>query len=243
MGFLTCWCFHFRHAGLDPSATDCQDREAQQYAGQHAAIFRLLRSAQATQRAGSRKRQAKRQQRPPLAPLPDGQVAHSISAASDYTDDTSGDSSEESSETESNGPDAGGGGGNGRGRREDVQHLPLLAEKWRVGPGQLVRGRLIEQGAFGAVFEGTWCGARVAIKQVARPIGRGAVSGSEPLAELEASSLEREVAILTALPPHERIARMLGSVEWPGEGVCLVMAFYPHTLQVRVWSVGVWVML
>jgi hypothetical protein len=42
-----------------------------------------------------------------------------------------------------------------------------------------------------------------------------------------------QVAIMAALPQHERIARMLGSVQLPDAGPCLVMAYYPHTLQVR----------
>ncbi|PNG98999.1 putative CTD kinase subunit alpha, partial [Tetrabaena socialis] len=46
-----------------------------------------------------------------------------------------------------------------------------------------------------------------------------------------ADSLRREVSILRALPPHERIARVLGGVELPGEGTCLVMAYYPYTLM------------
>ena len=41
-----------------------------------------------------------------------------------------------------------------------------------------------------------------------------------------------QVAIMAALPQHERIARMLGSVNLPDAGPCLVMAYYPHTLQV-----------
>ncbi|GFR41470.1 hypothetical protein Agub_g2159 [Astrephomene gubernaculifera] len=222
--------------GLDPSATDCQDREAQQYAGQHAAIFRLLRNAQAAQRAGTRK--GKRHARTGASVLADSSpfqaatnhlkppvsTTHGPAGAGGQGEEGQEDDGEE--EDDDSEEDV---GGNTHGRRQDQQHLPLLAERWRVGAEQLVRGRLIEQGAFGAVFEGTWCGARVAIKQVVRRPGSGGGGGT--LAEREMAGLEREVAILAALPPHERIARMLGSVELPGEGTCLVMAYYPHTLQ------------
>ncbi len=64
---------------------------------------------------------------------------------------------------------------------------------------------------------------QVAIKQL---------KGGSALSEREMALLSREVAIMRALPPHERIARMLGSVEVPGEGICLVMSYYPYTLQV-----------
>ncbi|GIL98896.1 hypothetical protein Vretimale_4226 [Volvox reticuliferus] len=246
--------------GLDPSAMDALDREAQQYAGQHAAIFRLLRNAQAAQRAGARKskrrqhvHQHKDQHQQTAAVAVTAAGAGTATAAAPAKDldghEEEGESDKDSSATvsghynsdDSNDTDVEGGGA-GRGRDVDVQHLPILAERWRVGAGQLVRGRLIEQGAFGAVFEGTWCGARVAIKQVMRRRHPGpqsmagvSIAGSdgqeEPEAVREALSLEREIAILAALPPHERIARMLGSVKLPGDGLCLVMAYYPHTLQ------------
>ncbi|KXZ56509.1 hypothetical protein GPECTOR_1g456 [Gonium pectorale] len=239
--------------GLDASATDHQDREAVQFAGQHGAIFRLLRNAQDAQRAGARKARARKRQeeaqqqvqqaqqqqdaaaRAATAanavpqPLPAAAVAEPLPASgSSGLPGTDGSAAETEGESE----------GDGRGRDADVRQLPLLAERWRVGAGQLVRGRLIEQGAFGAVFEGTWCSARVAIKQVLRR-RRGGADGAEGAegaegereVEREAASLQREMAILAALPPHERIARMLGSVELPGEGTCLVMAYYPHTLQ------------
>ncbi|GLI68714.1 hypothetical protein VaNZ11_013199 [Volvox africanus] len=250
--------------GLDPSATDALDREAQQYAGQHAAIFRLLRNAQAAQRAGARKgkrrqhghqhneqQQQQQQQTAAIAATAAGAGTQTVIAPATDLDghEEEGESEKDSSATvsgrdssdDSNGTDVEGGGA-GRGRDVDVQHLPILAERWRVGAGQLLRGRLIEQGAFGAVFEGTWCGARVAIKQVMRRrhpgpqsmagVGNvGSEGEEEPEVVREALSLEREIAILAALPPHERIARMLGSVKLPGDGLCLVMAYYPHTLQ------------
>ncbi|KAG2497952.1 hypothetical protein HYH03_004214 [Edaphochlamys debaryana] len=245
--------------GVDPSATDHQDREAQQYAGQHGAVFRLLRNAQAAQRGEGRRQRdgaaatgAQPRGAASAAAQPQAQAQALQWRDGGPTPGTTetGAATDEDADVDPHG------------RVADSRHLPSLAEQWRVGAGQLVRGRLIEQGAFGAVFEGTWCGARVAIKQIVRGARSNAAAAGEagaadgaaaagPAAdgaggaaaggaagpgtgagvEAEASSLEREVAILAALPPHERIARMLGSVELPGEGLCLVMAYYPHTLQ------------
>ncbi|KAG2455088.1 hypothetical protein HYH02_000908 [Chlamydomonas schloesseri] len=243
--------------GLDPCATDCQDREAQQYAGQHGAIFRLLRGAVASRRgasAGARKAAKKR--------LAAASASKSGAAALDIAsapllplmavaqpvvnDDEDEDEDEDHGEllTEEEDDEGHGGVGGGHGRRADRRHLTQLAARWRVGAGELVRGRLIEQGAFGRVFEGTWCGTRVAIKQVI-PLDRrsaggvigdaGAAAGGDitaaPGHAAALAGLDQEVAILAALPPHERVARMLGSVTLPDEGLCLVMAYYPHTLQ------------
>lgn len=177
----------------------------------------------------------------PLLPLM--AVAHPVLQADD---DADGDHADLETEEED---ESHGGAGHGHGRRADRRHLSQLAARWRVGAGELVRGRLIEQGAFGRVFEGTWCGTRVAIKQVI-PVDRrsagGAIGGAAaagggaagvddtavaPGHAAALAGLGQEVAILAALPAHERVARMLGSVELPGEGLCLVMAYYPHTLQ------------
>ncbi len=161
-------------AGLDPSATDIHDREAQQYAGQHGAIFRLLRSAQASQKAAQHSKAAaaaKARARERAAAR--GAAAAAAAAAGAGTSGTgavaaggevpqisprgvtAGGAEEEQEDEE----EEGSGVEVPAGRGSDA--LPPLLEQWQISPQHLVKGRLIEQGAFGAVYEGTWCGAKV----------------------------------------------------------------------------------
>lgn len=63
--------------------------------------------------------------------------------------------------------------------RDDYKVLPDLRALWAIDPADVVKGRLIDTGAYGSVVEATWCGQKVGwVRPTAQLMVRGRVGGA-----------------------------------------------------------------
>ncbi|KAG2491379.1 hypothetical protein HYH03_010171, partial [Edaphochlamys debaryana] len=104
-----------------------------------------------------------------------------------------------------------------------------------VDPEHLKWGKALDGGAFGEVFRGTFQGEQVAIKSLqtlsSTPVETFRDHGTVVVNQQQQDALLQEIAIMKSLRPHERVATFIGTTTGRDGAICLVMDWYPHTLQ------------